>query len=144
MKKNSVVFVDTSAWIAILDEKNSNYASARTYFEKLLELNTRLVTNSLVIDDTILFLKHNYSNDFAKRFLDIIDESAMSINLRVDWISRRVRRNTLNSFLKSSNKTLEVKHFYIHESLKRKKVDIVFSYDRSLKFFDFPVMPQKV
>ena len=143
MKKNSIVFVDTSAWIAVLDEKNANYTSARKYFEKLLELNTRLVTNSIVIDDTLLFLKQNYGNDFAQKFLDIIDESSMSINLKVDWISRRVRRNTLNSFLKSSNSNLEVKHFYIHESLKRKKVDIVFSYDRSLKYFDFPVMPQK-
>ncbi len=144
MKKNSVVFVDSSGWIAILDEKNTNYLSARKYFEKLLELNTRLVTNSIVVDETLLFLKQNYGNDFAKKFLDIIDESAMSINLRVDWISRRVRRNSLNSFLKSSNKTLHVKHFYIYESLKRKKVDIVFSYDQSLKYFDFPVMPQKV
>lgn len=143
MKKNSVVFVDTSAWIAILDEKNSNYASARKYFEKLLELNTRLVTNSLVIDDTLLFLKQDYGSEFAKKFLDIIDESAMSINLRVDWISRRLRRNTLNNFLKSSNRTLSVKHFYVHETIKRKKVDIVFSYDQSLKYFDFPVMPQK-
>jgi len=144
MKKNSVVFVDSSGWIAILDEKNTNYLSARKYFEKLLELNTRLVTNSIVVDETLLFLKQNYENDFAKKFLDIIDESAMSINLRVDWISRRVRRNSLNSFLKSSNKTLQVRHFYIYESLKRKKVDIVFSYDQSLKYFDFPVMPQKV
>lgn len=144
MKKNSVVFVDTSAWIAILDEKSANYTSARKYFEKLLELNSRLVTNSLVIDDTLLFLKQSYGNDFAKKFLDIIDESAMSINLRVDWISRRVRRNTLNNFLKSSNRTLEIRHFYVHESIKRKKIDIVFSYDRSLKYFDFPVMPQKV
>ena len=144
MKKNSVVFVDSSGWIAILDEKNTNYLSARKYFEKLLELNTRLVTNSIVVDETLLFLKQNYGNDFAKKFLDIIDESAMSINLRVDWISRRVRRNTLNSFLKNSNKTLQVRHFYIYESLKRKKVDIVFSYDQSLKYFDFPVMPQKV
>lgn len=143
MKKNSVVFVDTSAWIAILDEKNSNYSSARKYFEKLLELNTRLVTNSLVIDDTLLFLKQDYGSEFAKKFLDIIDESAMSINLRVDWISRRLRRNTLNNFLKSSNRTLSVKHFYVHETIKRKKVDIVFSYDQSLKYFDFPVMPQK-
>lgn len=144
MKKNSVVFVDTSAWVAILDEKNENYSSARKYFEKLLELNTRLVTNSHVVDDTLLFLKQNFGSDFAKKFLDIIDESAMSINLRVDWISRRVRRNTLNSFLKSSNKTLGVRHFYVYESLKRKKVDIVFSYDKSLKYYDFPVMPQKV
>ena len=143
MKKNSIVFVDSSAWIAILDERNANYSSAREYFEKLLELSTRLVTNSLVIDDTLLFLKQNYSNEFAKNFLDIIDESAMSINLRVDWLSRRVRRNTLNNFLKSSNKNLQTRHFYIHETLKRKKVDIVFSYDQSLKYFDFPVMPQK-
>jgi len=144
MKKNSVVFIDTSAWVAVINQKDDNYKSARKYFEKLLELNSRLVTNSLIIDDTLLYLKSNFGNTFAKQFLSVIDESSMSVNLRVDWISRRIRRNALDGFLKSSNNDLQIKHFYIYESIKRKKVDIVFSYDKRLKHFDFPVMPQKV
>jgi len=142
MKRNSVVFIDSTAWLAILDEKNINHKLAREFYEKLLDQNSRLVTNSVVIDETLTSLKMNFGNDFAQKFLEIIDESVLSINLKVDWISRRIRRNAINNFLKNSTADLQLRHYYINESFKRKKIDIVFSYDQNLKYFDFPVMPQ--
>ncbi len=142
MKKNSIVFIDKSAWIAILDKNNPDYKQSRNYFETLLSQNSRIVTNNCCIDQTVSFLKALTDNELAKKFLLIIDESVLSITLRIDWISRRVRRNALENFLKSSNPELTLNHFYIYETLKRKKVDFIFSYDKSLKNFNFPVMPQ--
>jgi len=142
MKRNSVVFVDTTAWLAILDENNQHYKSAREFYERLLDQNSKLVSSNVVIDETLSALKKHFGSDFTQKFLEIIDESMLSINLKVDWISRRIRRNALNNFLKSSTGQLQLRHYYINESLKRKKVDIVFSYDPDLKYFDFPVMPQ--
>jgi len=142
MKRNSIIFIDSTAWLAILDENNINYKLAREFYEKLLDQNSKLVTNSSVIDETLSALKMNFGNDFAQKFLEIVDESVLTINLKVDWISRRIRRNALNTFLKSSTADLQLRHYYINESIKRKKVDIVFSYDQDLKSFDFPVMPQ--
>ena len=142
MKKNSIVFIDTSAWIAILDDKKSNHSEARIYFDRLLAQSSRIVTNNFIVDETIALLKGKFSSDFAKQFLAIINESVLSVTLRVDWISRRNRRIALDNFFKTSNVNLSLKHFYIYESLKRKKVDFVFSYDEHLKHFDIPVMPQ--
>ena len=142
MKRNSIVFIDSTAWLAILDENNINFKMAREFYEKLLDQNARLITNNIVIDETLTALKTNFGHEFAQKFLEIIDESVLSINLKVDWISRRIRRNAINNFLKSSSKHLQLRHHYINESLKRKKIDIVFSYDQNLKSFDFPVMPQ--
>jgi len=142
MKRNSVVFVDTTVWLAILDENNEYYKSARDFFERLLDQNSKLVTSNVVIDETLSSLKKQFGSDFTQKFLEIIDESVLSINLKVDWISRRIRRSALNNFLKSSANQLQLRHYYVNESLKRKKVDIVFSYDPNLRYFDFPVMPQ--
>ena len=142
MKRNSVVFIDTTAWLAILDENNINYLQARDFYESLLDQNSRLVTNNVVIDETLSALKINFGHEFAQKFLEIIDESVLTINIKVDWISRRIRRGAMNNFLKSSAAQLQLRHYYINESIKRKKVDIVFSYDQNLKSFDFPVMPQ--
>ncbi|KAA3614174.1 MAG: PIN domain-containing protein [Calditrichaeota bacterium] len=144
MKKNSIVFIDKTAWIALLDKTNPNYEAARVYFENLLAQNARLVTNNYCVDETVSFLRSTLGNDLATKFMLIIDESVLSINLRVDWISRRIRRNALNNFLKSSNSELSLNHFFIYESIKRKRVDFIFSYDTNLKNFDFPVMPQNI
>ncbi len=144
MKKNSIVFIDKTAWIAIVDKNNPKYELSRTYFENLLNQNVRIVTNNYCIDETVSFLRSTFGNDLAKKFLLIVDESVLSINLRIDWISRRVRRNALDNFLKSSNPDLTLEHFFIYESLKRKRADFIFSYDTNLKNFDFPVMPQNI
>ncbi len=137
-------FLDATAWIAISDAKNANHKAACEYFSQMLEENAKLVTNNVVIDQTLGFLKKKHGAEKTRQFLNIIDESVLTINLRMDWISRRVRRNAINQYLKSADADLELSHFIINESVKRKRVDIIFSFDPALRRFGFPLMPQTV
>jgi len=142
MKKNSSVFLDSSAWLAVVDPDDPNHEKAREYFRLMLERGARAITNNIVIDQTLQTLRSKFGTDLSRRFLEIIDESTLSVNLRVDWISRRVRRSVIQQFLKSSKNELTLDHFYIYESLKRKKADFVFSFDPAVKHFKYPVIPQ--
>ena len=137
-------FIDGSAWIAITDQSNDNHENAKEYFKSLLENNTKLVTNNIAIDEAITWLKENMSAQAARKFLDTLDESILTVNLRMDWIVRRVRRAGLNNYLKSKDADLSLKHFLIHESIKRKRVDILFSFDHKYRVFGIPLMPQPV
>ena len=92
LKKSSIIFIDTSAWLAIVDKQDKNYSNATEYFKKIIEKNARLVTSTLVVDEVLYLLKNNVNPDFAKHFLGIIDESVLTVNLRLDWTSRRSRR----------------------------------------------------
>ena len=137
-------FIDGSAWIAITDQSNDNHENAKEYFKSLLENNTKLVTNNIAIDEAITWLRENMSAQAARKFLDTLDESILTVNLRMDWIVRRVRRAGLNNYLKSKDADLSLKHFLIHESIKRKRVDILFSFDHKYRVFGIPLMPQPV
>lgn len=137
-------FIDGSAWIAITDQSNKDHEKAKEYFKSLLENDTKLVTNNIAIDEGITWLKDNMSAEAARKFLNTLDESILTVNLRMDWISRRVRRAGLNNYLKSKHLDLNLKHFLIHESIKRKRVDILFSFDHKFKVFGIPLMPQSV
>ena len=137
-------FIDGSAWIAITDQSNDNHENAKEYFKSLLENNTKLVTNNIAIDEAITWLRENMSAQAARKFLDTLDESILTVNLRMDWIVRRVRRAGLNNYLKSKDADLSLKHFLIHESIKRKRVDILFSFDHKYRIFGIPLMPQPV
>jgi len=134
-------FVDASAWLAILDKSDPHHQDARKYFEQLLEKDSKLVTNNIAIDETINRLKMKSGAEMAREFYNIIDESILTINLRMDWISRRIRKNALNHFLKSKEGDLQLRHFLIFETIKRKRVDIVFTFDRAFRLFDLPLMP---
>jgi len=137
-------FIDGSAWIAITDQSNQYHEQSKSYFKTLLEKNTKLVTNNIAMDDALVWLKNNMGTDAARQFLSIIDESILTVNLRMDWISRRVRRAGLNNYLQSKNSNLSLKHYLINETIKRKRVDVIFSFDQNFKAFGIPLMPQSL
>lgn len=138
--KIMTVFIDVSAWVAITDAADANHSVATEYFKELLEKNTKMICNNAVIDQALQEIKKRLGNDKAKQFLNIIDESVLTINLRMDWLARRVRRNALARYLKD-DKDLELIHYYIFETIDRKKVDIIFSFDQRLARFGLPIMP---
>ncbi len=135
-------FIDADAWLAIVDRSDANHARARAFFEYLLERDIKLVSNNYVIDRTLDELKNRFDEDMAAKFLKIIEEAIITINLRMDWISKRVRRTAINNFLRSTHSGLTLYHFYIKETIKRKKADIIFSFDQRLAEFGIPVMSQ--
>ncbi|RMH63867.1 MAG: hypothetical protein D6677_06140 [Calditrichaeota bacterium] len=143
MKKSSNVFVDQSAWCAIIDPEHTWHGEARTYYATLLERGARLFTNNIVLDQTISYLNQNLNSSVAAEFLSIIDESVLNVSLRLDWISRRARRNAIENLFNANNTSLNLYHFYILETLKRKRIDFVFTFDPALQAFDYPLMPQK-
>ncbi|HED10336.1 MAG TPA: PIN domain-containing protein [Caldithrix abyssi] len=144
MKKSSNVFIDTSAWLAILDPADDHHEKARDYYAGLLERSARLFTNNVVLDETLDRIKQNLGEKVAMEYLSILDEGVLSVSIRLDWISRRVRRTAIENMISNKKTELTLKHFYILETLRRRRIDIVFSFDQALKNFDYPIMPQGI
>ena len=135
-------FIDASAWVALVNKDDDNHSAAKSYFESLLENNAKIITNNIVLDEAVAELSNKVDRALARRFMQIIDESIITIHLRMDWISRRVRKQVLHQFLKSDDTDLELRHYYILETVRRKNADIIFSFDQRLKETGFPLMPQ--
>ncbi len=135
-------FIDADAWVAIVDPKDSFHGQALEYLNYLLEMNTKLVTNNMEIDCALTRIREAQGPEMATKFMNIIDESILTIHLRMDWISRRIRRSALTDYVKYSKNDLKLRHFYLYESVKRKRVDIVFSPVQALNYFGIPIMPQ--
>jgi len=135
-------FIDTSAWVAIVDSNHEYHKDAADYFRELLENNAKMVSNNVAIDNALRQINQRLGLKAARDFWKIIDESILTINLRMDWISRRVRRNAISHYLKKISDELQLEHYFLLETVKRKKVDILFSFDQSLHHLGLPVMPQ--
>jgi len=136
-------FIDSSAWIALADKTDKNHGTAVAYFGKLLETNSKLVTNNIAVDQALIHIKKQAGLKTVQKFMAVLDESILTVSLRSDWISRRLRRNAIHLFLKSTQPDMKLEHYYIFETIKRKKVDILFTFDKELNFFGLPIMPQE-
>ena len=69
--KISNCLIDTSAWLAIINQNDINHREARDYFMHLLSSNTRLITNNIIIDETIQALKSGSNQNLGLKFLNI-------------------------------------------------------------------------
>jgi predicted nucleic acid-binding protein len=94
-----VIFVDTSAWAALMAARDANHDAARTLFARYAD--EPFVTTNHVRGETWTFLNRREGHDAAVRFLDLADASPrleimfVDVDLEGDalaWLRRRDER----------------------------------------------------
>lgn len=68
-----MIFVDSGAWIALLNQKDQYHDDAVVIYSSLKQQNTRLFTTDYVIDETATWLKYRANHQVAVQFLDLIE-----------------------------------------------------------------------
>ena len=61
-------FVDTGAWIALTDRRDTYHQEALAVQKQFQSANTRLVTSTYVISETITWLRYNLGHTVAMDF----------------------------------------------------------------------------
>jgi uncharacterized protein len=69
------VFVDTSAWLAVIDSSDAHHAEAARIYKRLLDNQVILVVTILVVAETQIWLRRRLGAEVASSFLNNINES---------------------------------------------------------------------
>jgi hypothetical protein len=77
------VFVDTSAWYALINRRDALHTRTRTALKTLTHQRARLVTTDYVIDESCTLTKLRAGAEAASRLLQLLDETAM---VSWEWI----------------------------------------------------------
>jgi predicted nucleic acid-binding protein len=136
------VFIDSTAWYALVQKKHEYHEEAKEYFQQIIDSRTRPYTNITEITSAISMIKQNCGLSVATDFSKLIDQSVLSTNLNVSWLTRRHHRAALKQFFSIKEAGIEIRHCLIFEEVKKKKINIIFSFDDTLKSFGIPLMPQ--
>ncbi len=136
------VFVDATGWYALVDPEHQHHDAAKEYYQQLLDTGTKLYTNINEITRAITKIKTQCGLSIATEFSKIIDQSSLTSNLNVSWVNRRAYRAALRQFFSIKQADIEIRHCFIFEDVRKKKINLIFSFDASLKYFGIPLMPQ--
>ena len=101
-----------------------------------------MYTNIAEITSAISKIKKNCGLSLATDFSKLIDQSILSTDLNISWLTRRYHRAALKQFFSIKDTNIEIRHCSIFEEVKKKKINIIFSFDDALKSFGIPLMPQ--
>ena len=68
-----MIFVDTGAWIAILNRKDQHHQDAVTIYNKLQQEAVHFLTTDYIIDETATRLRYDTNHSVAVMFLERIE-----------------------------------------------------------------------
>ena len=78
-----MIFVDTGAWIALLNRRDQHHEDAVVVFNDLRQQQIRLLTTDYIIDETVTRLRydtnHSLAVEFLERFERLIETGLLSV-----------------------------------------------------------------
>ena len=68
-----MIFVDSGAWIALLNQRDQYHDDAVVIYRGLKQQGARLLTTDYVIDETATWLKYRANHQVAVQFLELVE-----------------------------------------------------------------------
>ena len=136
----TTVFVDSGAWIALSDPRESLHRHALQLYSSLPR-DTRLLTSNYVVAETITWLRYHLDNRSAVAFRAGIDCDVSRGTLRVVWVDEDVHEAGWAIFAGYDDQVLSMTDCTSAVIARRERADYVFSFDRDFSMLGFEVRP---
>ncbi len=130
------VFVDTSAFYALLDRDDSNHQRAKKRWADLLTSETVLVTNNYVLVETFALIQNRLGMEAVRGF----QEDILPL-INVEFINSGVHKSSVSALLASSRRKLSLVDCVSFETMRNLGIKTVFAFDPHFKEQGFDTIP---
>lgn len=122
------VFVDTSAFYALLDRDDDNHAIARSAWTGIVENGTVAVTSSYVLVETVALLQSRLGLEAVRAF-----EEAIVPVLHVEYVTGELHKLGMAALLVAARRRLSLVDCVSFEIMRRNGITASFSFDSHFK-----------
>jgi uncharacterized protein len=136
LKRLRIVFVDSSALYAILDEDDQHHVPAQETWFRLLDEGTVLLTTSYIVIETCAIVQRRLGISALRTF----HEDIFPV-LQVDWIGADGHRIGIEAALAAARRQLSIVDCVSFQTMRREGVQTVFSFDQHFSEQGFEVLP---
>ncbi len=135
------VFVDSSAWIDLMN-KNEHHHAAAVAFHKSLNPMTLRITSWGIVSETFTWIRYHVGNREASRWLALKDTLEHQGFLQVVFPDPDMEIGVRKVIDRFHDQTLSyVDAFSIALIQSRPDIDAIFAFDHHLTFAGLPVLP---
>jgi len=122
------IFIDTCAFIALINISDEFHSTASDLFTKAVESDEEFFTSNYVILETIFLLQRELGlsavNDFKKFMLPVIN---------VIWIDEKIHNDSLNNLIAAEKRKISLTDYSSFHILDTFKLDMIFTFDKHFK-----------
>ncbi|HUU52879.1 MAG TPA: PIN domain-containing protein [Candidatus Heimdallarchaeota archaeon] len=130
------IFIDTSAFLAVLDESDINHAAAKTFWKKLIsEGDVLLCHNYILVETSALVLRR-----LGIEAIRVFEQDIIPI-LRTIWVNKEVHTAAVGAHLVADRRTLSLVDCVSFEIMRRIGVHKAFAFDRHFQDYGFDLNP---
>ena len=134
-------FVDTSAWVAIVDDSDKYHHEAKSHYLQLLKRKTDLLTSNYVLAETYTWLRYHTNHSYAVRFHQMVTSAEKLRTLEILWINRDMADAAWEIFERYSAQLFSFTDCTSFVLARRVKVKEVFAFDEDFTVMGFVTRP---
>lgn len=131
-----MIFVDTSAFYALLDGDDAGHARALKSWEGKPPGEGGLVTTNYVVLESMALLQSRLGMPAVRVFRD-----AILPLVRVEWIDEALHAQAMSAFVAADRRGLSMVDLSSFENMRRLGIRSVFTFDRHFRQYGFETVP---
>jgi len=132
------IFVDTSAWIALVDKDDSHHKEAASSYPSLLKNHRNLITSNFVIAETYIIILNELGHKLAIDFLEKLKASPRILKI---YSNEDIEAEAEPILAKYSDQDFSYTDAVSFVIMKRQKIRKAFSFDKHFVIAGFVNIP---
>jgi len=130
------IFIDTSAFYALLDRDDENHREGKRAWTDILEAGHTLMTNNYILVETFALLQSRLGLDAGRGF----QEDVLPL-VQVEFITSELHRSGIAALVSVSRRRLSLVDCVSFEVMRYSGIKSAFTFDSHFKEQGFSVIP---
>jgi len=132
------LFVDTGAWLAILDPRDKYHHVAVAFYQKALAHYAQLLLTNLVATETYVNVLRNAGHRKAISFLNIIEQSS---SVQCIWSNRELESQARDILRRYDDQDFSYTDAVSFALMQQRELTGAFAFDRHFSVVGFTLFP---
>ena len=138
------VFVDSGAWISVINKSDKHHKKAVSYIKELRNDNIPLFTSNYVKDETLTWLKYNTSHRKAIKAIELWKQAENKKQLKTCWVTEKINKEAEKIFKKYEDHTLSFTDCTSFTICRKHDIKKVFSFDQDFNILGYLLAPYQI
>ena len=130
------VFIDTSAFLAILNAGDRYHQQAREAWNELLNFEATLFTSNYILLETTALLQHRFGIEALRLF-----EGDLLPVVEIHWVDQPVHEQGVSALLAANRRDLSLVDCTSFEIMRQRGLKKVFTFDPHFVQLGFEALP---
>lgn len=130
------IFIDTSAFYALLDRDDSNHKKAGKAWNTVVDPENTLITSNYVLVESFALLQHRLGLEAARAF----QEDIMPL-INIEWVDAGTHKSGTSALLAASRRKLSLVDCVSFEVMRNLGIKTVFAFDPDFAEQGFHCIP---